>query len=665
MNQNGVFEASERIIERWVGQGQGTLESSAVTGGGDGQGGFFPGGIPLVAGQKYAMRVEQYEGGGGAGARLYWESATQPREIIQARHMYAFDATTPLRAVDTFTATAKFGGRAQLFWSDPNLTETGYEILRKGPTDADFVPAGTVGAGVTTFVDSGLTDGATYEYKVRARRNAEAGPDSLIESETAFITKISAPWTQNDVGPNASEPSIIGEASYDPNVGNGKFTISGGGHDIWDAADGFHFVHQKMTGDFVITAEVVDIQNTDAWAKAGVMVRETLDAGSRFAMMAVTPGNQAHLQGRRITGSGDGTTSLFNLAAPTGAVNGRGWVRLSRVGNTFTGQYSLDGLNWVSGGTQVFPGPNFPAEVYVGLATTAHNNSLIATSNIQNVSFGVPDTVAPVLSDVEVDGKIPAGLAYTPSQHLVLKFNEAVSGVAEQDFEMFVPGVGVVSVESFNVTYDPATNSALVTFEERPNSEIGFGNMVLYVQEAGITDAFGNPLDADGNGAVGQAQIPFYILKGDTQKAHDGTPLKDRTVDFIDYQIMQKNFGRTNASASEGDFNYDGTVDFNDFTLLYQGDTTAGTPPLFGTTLAAPAAPVASAPAPAPVPVVAAPTPAPVAKPAPVKKPAPVARPAPGPKPAPKASPVAKAAVLKAPAPKTFATKKIAKDLLA
>src|SRR5262249_42611021 len=79
---------------------------------------------------------------------------------------------------------------------------------------------------------------------------------------------------------------------------NGVFTVKGGGHDIWDSADDFHFVYQPLNGNGQVIARVTGVQNTDQWAKAGVMIRETLDASSRHMYMALTPGNGAAFQGR-------------------------------------------------------------------------------------------------------------------------------------------------------------------------------------------------------------------------------------------------------------------------------------------------------------------------------------------------------------------------------
>ena len=56
--------------------------------------------------------------------------------------------------------------------------------------------------------------------------------------------------------------------------------MRGSGSDIWERADGFRFVYRALTGDGTVEAQVASLQNTNGWAKAGVMIRESLAAGS-------------------------------------------------------------------------------------------------------------------------------------------------------------------------------------------------------------------------------------------------------------------------------------------------------------------------------------------------------------------------------------------------
>src|SRR5437016_14283981 len=66
-------------------------------------------------------------------------------------------------------------------------------------------------------------------------------------------------WSDQDVG----FPSQTGSVSYS----GGNWTVSGGGSDIWNTADNFHFAYEDSTDSAVAIARVASVQNTDPWAK--------------------------------------------------------------------------------------------------------------------------------------------------------------------------------------------------------------------------------------------------------------------------------------------------------------------------------------------------------------------------------------------------------------
>jgi outer membrane protein assembly factor BamB len=163
-------------------------------------------------------------------------------------------------------------------------------------------------------------------------------------------------WEQRDIG-----PSVFGEAG----ISCAKFTVSGGGWDIWDPSDGFHFVYRTFTGDGQIIARVSTMDAKSHWAKSGVMFRESLEPTSRHALMALTIGNGAAFQRRVQTGGPSSHTPRNGVRAPF-------WVRLVRQGNTLTGFVSADGQNWGAPvGSANVP---MPAAVLVGLAVTSHTS---------------------------------------------------------------------------------------------------------------------------------------------------------------------------------------------------------------------------------------------------------------------------------------------------
>jgi len=89
-------------------------------------------------------------------------------------------------------------------------------------------------------------------------------------------------WTNVDVG-TTTPGSGVEDA--------GTWTVEGNGADIWGSADGFHYVYKYLSGDGSISARVVEWgPGSNSWAKAGVMMRESLEPGSRHAFTAITAG---------------------------------------------------------------------------------------------------------------------------------------------------------------------------------------------------------------------------------------------------------------------------------------------------------------------------------------------------------------------------------------
>ncbi|MHC4426417.1 MAG: LamG domain-containing protein, partial [Planctomycetota bacterium] len=109
----------------------------------------------------------------------------------------------------------------------------------------------------------------------------------------------------------------------------GTYTMTGSGADIWnngpvgDRHDEFHYAYKMLNSGGTIIAKVESVLDTDVWAKAGVMIRETLEGGSPHAFICVTPGSGVAAQGRPTAGA-----DSFNVAQ--GGITAPHWVRLER-----------------------------------------------------------------------------------------------------------------------------------------------------------------------------------------------------------------------------------------------------------------------------------------------------------------------------------------------
>src|SRR5437868_11887367 len=169
----------------------------------------------------------------------------------------------------------------------------------------------------------------------------------------------SAAWQSRDVG-------AVGQAGA-TSLNGSVFQVSASGGDIWDAADAFRFVYKPLSGDGEITARVLSLAPTDAWAKAGVMIRESLAADSAFAMTVVTPSNGRGFQYRAATGAGAALVPGAVGAAPT-------WLRVTRAGNAFSGACSADGLIWTPLGSLTIP---MATAASIRQGVPAHTNGLL------------------------------------------------------------------------------------------------------------------------------------------------------------------------------------------------------------------------------------------------------------------------------------------------
>jgi regulation of enolase protein 1 (concanavalin A-like superfamily) len=189
---------------------------------------------------------------------------------------------------------------------------------------------------------------------------------SLNTSTFDNVTVLTDVWTDADVG----GPSQAGGTT-----GSSTLTVQGGGTNIAGTADQFHYRYRTLQGDGTFTVRVASVENTNAGAKAGIMIRETLEPGSRNALVFQTPTSGYRFQWRSGT---SGTTTLGT--AVTG--NAPRWLRLTRAGDKITGLASTDGSTWTQVGTAAFP---MGRTAYIGLAVTSLNTTNICDAVFDNV----------------------------------------------------------------------------------------------------------------------------------------------------------------------------------------------------------------------------------------------------------------------------------------
>ncbi len=249
--------------------------------------------------------------------------------------------------------------------STDNVGVTGYDVYRNGTLYGSTTTA-------TSLAITGLTCNTAYAMTVKAKDaagNVSASSSTLNVTTSACSCSLPSGWTGADIG------GVTGQSSCES---GGTYTIVAGGADIWGTSDQFRYTYQTLNGDGTITAKVNSIQNTDPWAKSGVMIRESLAANSAHVDCHVTSGNGISFQLRATTGGTTTSTIASGISAPY-------WVRVQRIGNSFTAYRSSDGTTWTQVGTATTV--TMASSVYIGLAATSHLSGTLGTSTISNVTI--------------------------------------------------------------------------------------------------------------------------------------------------------------------------------------------------------------------------------------------------------------------------------------
>ena len=200
------------------------------------------------------------------------------------------------------------------------------------------------------------------------------------------------PWLTDDIG----SVGAAGSATFTA----GTFTVTGSGSDIWNQSDEFRYVYQSLTGDGEITAQVVGPSNTNAWAKAGLMIRGSLAADAPHASIFLTPENGVGFQRRLTAGAGSQHNGVMR--------NSPERLRLVRKGDTFTTYHLANSNSWVEVGSATIA---MDETVYIGLAVTAHSDGKLSEADFREVKITQPQTFQPLTLEAEAATVVGGQLA--------------------------------------------------------------------------------------------------------------------------------------------------------------------------------------------------------------------------------------------------------------
>lgn len=405
-----------------------------------------------------------------------------------------------------------------------------YTIDGSDPTESSQIYTGSFNV-VTTLV-------------VKARGYATNYLASETVSASFVITtsgSLPTPWQAADVG----SVVLTGTSSYS----SATFTLEGAGADIWGAADAFHYVYQTLPGDGYIQARIATLENVNIWTKCGVMIRETLGAGSKNMFVFITPnsGNGVRFQKRTSTDGGTvGYESGTSETVPQ-------YLKLVRSGNTFSAYMSEDGSSW----TNVYSSQSLTMSntVTIGLALTSHDTTELATSSIDNVLVVTTNTTYTIVASSGDHGAI------SPSGNVEVHYgNDQQFSMLPNDYysvsNVIVDGESEGTVSAYTFSNVAAGASISVGFAADIATN---GTPHWWLADHGWTTGFdaAESSDSDGDGfTAGEEYIAgtqptngesFFYVDSVTQEESAGTLLSWPAVNDRIYQVewttnLQSNF---------------------------------------------------------------------------------------------------------------------------
>lgn len=167
-----------------------------------------------------------------------------------------------------------------------------------------------------------------------------------------------------------------GSVEYDPAAHT--YTISGSGENMWFSNDAFQFVWKKMSGDVTLTADISFLTKTgNEHKKAALMLRQTLDADSVYADLALHASGLTSLQFRDEKGVVTREVQS-NISAPKR-------LRIVKRGDyVYMSLAAGDGEPQVAGGWLRIP---LQGTFYVGLGVCSHDKDVIEKAVFSNVDL--------------------------------------------------------------------------------------------------------------------------------------------------------------------------------------------------------------------------------------------------------------------------------------
>jgi hypothetical protein len=311
----------------------------------------------------------------------------------------------PGHVTEVRSGTLEWG--QEYYWRIDEVNEADAKGLWKGNiwsfATADFIPVDDFESYsdadgdriYETWIDGWINGtGSTVGYviagswPIRVRRGAQSMPFDYDNTRPPYYSETQRTWStpQDWTAHGADELSLwfAGAPVSFRETPEGGVTISGSGGEMECTYDPYRFVYRRLDGDGEIVARIDSLTNAQGWARAGVLIADTPDTGSQYAIAAVTAGYGLLFGNCPFDGTAGVRTVQEGVSVPY-------WVRLTRTGNQLTAGHSQDGLAWQdvtdANGLPMVIAMELPQALYVGLCVSSHKWDVVTTAEFSQIAL--------------------------------------------------------------------------------------------------------------------------------------------------------------------------------------------------------------------------------------------------------------------------------------
>ncbi len=239
---------------------------------------------------------------------------------------------------------------------------------------------------------TGLNYAETYTVTVKALLDQAATPNVVAPGST--VSFLALELVAQEIGSANGRIQRLGSDAFDvTGQGQGLGSTKEANQPV---TDHFQFAWQQVSGDFDRQVRVADVGISSAFVRAGLMARLDLGTNSPFqGVFSSSAQVGCFFEGRLSAGLASVRQTLtggYPVNYP------HQWLRLRRVGNTFTGFGSHDGQTWVRLGSA---NQALGTEVYVGFAVASQNAEAASTVKFRDYGPAVSPVEGTFVNDRE------------------------------------------------------------------------------------------------------------------------------------------------------------------------------------------------------------------------------------------------------------------------